>query len=487
MPATVTVTITKGELKSKQFNYSQKEILIVGRDNDCAVFFPEKTVSRYHCLIDIAPPSIMVRDIGSKNGTYLNGKLIGKRPKDMPIEEARKQRSKEFYVKSGDRLGLGRDCEITINVSMPQCCSNCSCEIESVAHKDPAELPLCSDCRNAQKRGTSREIKCEICGDSLRDDEKRLRICASCFKTPEKAVNYLLKRARGGDSALQGMANFRIINKIGHGGMGEVFRVADADGRYYALKIMLPQAAVSDVDRKAFVREAQMQVQLDHPNVVRAYHFGEMNNLYYLLMELCNGGSVYDLIRKNGEKLSLEQATYIILQTLDGLIYAHSAEIIATNRHGKAGNVIGIVHRDIKPSNIFLSDSTNEPTVKVADFGLAKPFEIAGLSGHTIGKNARAGTPQFMPRQQISNYRYARPDVDVWAAAATYYYMVTGFYPKDEWDERAALETAAIPIRQRDSNIPERLAAVIDKALIEESNIGIQSAAELKEQIMRAL
>ena len=65
MPITVTLTVTKGKMKSKQFSYEQHETLILGRNDDCAVVLPETTVSRYHCLVEIAPPSIMVRDLGA--------------------------------------------------------------------------------------------------------------------------------------------------------------------------------------------------------------------------------------------------------------------------------------------------------------------------------------------------------------------------------------------------------------------------------------
>ena len=494
MSATITLTIIKGELKSKQFQYSQKETLIVGRAADCNVVLPEKTISRYHCLIDIAPPAIMVRDIGSKNGTYLNDRIIGKRPAGMSIEEARKQQSKEFLVKSGDRICLSQACEISANVALPQYCSNCSCEIETEAYKNPKGLLLCLDCSNAQKNGTPKQANCGICGGSLYDNEKQLKICAGCCKDPIKAVKYLFERAREGDPSLKVMKKLRRVENLGHGAMGDVWLVADPDDhdRQYALKIMLPKAAASEKQRKMFLREAQVMGQLVHPNVVYAYNFGEMNNFYYILMELCSGGSVDKLISNSGGKLSLDMATHIILQTLDGLIYAHSADIETTDKYGNFVKTMGIVHRDLKPSNIFLSDNTDKPVVKVADFGLAKAFEIAGLTGLTALDDI-GGTIRFQPRQQIINFRDSRPEVDVWAAAASYYFMITGCYPKESKSNdrddvyEAALNTAAIPIRQRDPSIHKSLAVVIDRALVDNPNIGIQSAAELKNQILRAL
>jgi serine/threonine-protein kinase len=127
---------------------------------------------------------------------------------------------------------------------------------------------------------------------------------------------------------------------------------------------------------------------------------------------------------------------------------------------------------------------------KVADFGLAKSFEAAGLSGLTATGSA-AGSPWFMPRQQVINFLYAKPDVDVWAVAASLYNMLTGRFPrnfppgKDPW--RVVLESASVPIQNHLPSIPAKLARVIDHALIDQPEIPIKTAAELKRQLKEAL
>ena len=157
---------------------------------------------------------------------------------------------------------------------------------------------------------------------------------------------------------------------------------------------------------------------------------------------------------------------------------------------GGVGTGKGLVHRDLKPGNIFLTGSGKDRIAKIADVGVGKAFDTAGLSGHTVTGNV-AGTPVFMPRQQIINFKYAKPDVDVWALAATYYNLLTGFYPRDfpkgEDLWLVVLKARPVPIRQRKSSIPEKLARVIDKALIDDPEIIFQSAAELKQAIIEAL
>ncbi|MCL1821640.1 MAG: FHA domain-containing protein, partial [Prolixibacteraceae bacterium] len=146
MAAKIILKISKGSLSGKEFSYSQKESIILGRNKDCHVEFPELTVSRYHCLLDIVPPAVMVRDFGSKNGTFLNGEKIGERAKHLSAEDGREQKYNEFPMKSGDRLGLGHDCEIILYIVLPQYCSECFDELEEFEHHAVDGTPVCDVC-----------------------------------------------------------------------------------------------------------------------------------------------------------------------------------------------------------------------------------------------------------------------------------------------------------------------------------------------------
>lgn len=573
MPVKILFNVKKGELSGKTFVYDGKESVIVGRQDDCNIALPEVTVSRYHCLIDIAPPSVMVRDFGSLNGTYLNGEKIGQRASGMSVEAARDVLGSEFALKPGDRLGIGKDCEISFEVILPQYCADCFCEIDDTGHVNPENMAICADCHEkrreeqkareaaakaekeraeAQKRALELALKakaaadakakaeaekaqreaekkaaelkqkeqeenqrknalaearkaekvrkdeeqkqrmdqrCEVCGGSASASDRPC-LCEECRKDPRKVLRFLMEQAGKGRGDAREIAGYRNIRMLGKGGMGQVWLVEEEKtGERMALKIMLAQVQADEHQKAMFLREAYGAGQLNHPNIVRHFKCGQSGDAYFILMEACDN-SVDTLITNSGGKLSLDLATHITLQVLDGLIYAHKEPVFVRLKNGDTVTANGIVHRDFKPGNIFLTGSGKNLRAKIGDFGLAKAFETSGLSNHTR-TGAAAGTPVFMPKQQVLKFKYAKPDVDVWAAAASYYYMLTGAFTKAFVPEKdlflQAISLPAVPIRVRNPNIPQKLAAVIDKALEEKPKIGVQSAAELKHMIERAI
>jgi serine/threonine protein kinase len=230
---------------------------------------------------------------------------------------------------------------------------------------------------------------------------------------------------------------------------------------------------------------------LRHPHIVRLDDAGYWEGTFFLTLEYCDGGSVDGLMRSRGGPLPVSEAVPIVLQCLDGMDYAHQAELPRVPlADGRFGQGRGLVHRDLKPANLFLCGSGPGRVAKVGDFGLAKAFDLAGLSGQT-STGSGGGTPAFMPRQQVINFKYARPDVDLWALAASLYYMLTGVYPRDfppgKDPCQHVVESRAMPIRQRDPAIPRRLADVLDHALLDQPTIPFQSAAEFKRALSQAL
>lgn len=643
MSSKVIFKVTKGELEGKEFIYDSKEQLFIGRQEDCSIVLPDKSVSRYHCMLEVTPPEVTVRDFGSLNGTFLNREKIGQRESSISAEDAQKEYHEEFELHNGDILGLSRYCEIILHTVPAKRCAECGEELpEDIAAWDDGTVPddapqnfvnekgeaICKDCfikNETEKRKTElaalekdckeREKAEAECKEKARLEQERLEkehinagkkrreaeavaaelarklkeaankaakvederkhkeaeqqaaalkkaeeekqhkleeqrkaeidrlrrqeeenrhreaelkrleeikkqqagaqkkcagcgamftpkmadnnLCPKCMGDRDKIVEAILMQMLGGvlaqqpqkDTGPAAVKGFRKVKRLGVGGMGEVWLVQEEKtGKKYALKTMLPQVAADKRSKETFLREAMLGEAFDHKNIIKVYKTGCESGVFYILMELCEGGSVDKSMERCGGKLPLDVATYIILQVLDGLEYAHHADV-SVKCGWRTKDATGVVHRDFKPGNIFLADGSKYPLAKVADFGLAKAFETAGLSKHTRTGTA-AGTPVFQPRQQIENFKYSKPDVDVWAAAASYYNMLTANFPKDikGKDIWMAMYTGkSVPIRQRNPQIPEKLAAVIDKALVEIPDIGIKSAKELKQQIVSAL
>jgi len=452
MSAKVTLKVIEGKFTGKEFTFKKHNSYIVGRAKDCNLKFPDKqrAISRHHCILDVNPPDIQVRDLGSKTGTYVNGKKIGQRDEEHSVQEGVKLVFPEYDLKNGDELKLA-DTLFRVGIDSPVVSTQ----------------------------------KCTKCGKEVSNETGSLRegkyICRSCRNDPSKIMQQLLEQASAGENELVAIQGYSIIKEIGRGGMGAVYLARHEEtGLEVALKVMLPQVAANKDATRKFLREAYNTQALEHRNIVQVENLGCSNGTFFLTLEFCDRGTIKDLMRRNGGPVSIDVACKIMIQALAGLEYAHRAEIPYVElKDGTIGKGRGLVHRDIKPGNIFLSGNT----AKVADFGLAKAFETAGLSGHTRTGTA-AGTPFFMPRQQVVNFKYSKPAVDVWAIAASLYYMLTGTYPRnflkneDVW--QTVLQTDPVPIRQRKSSIPPKLAEVIDAALVDKPSIQIKSATELK-------
>ena len=713
MPGKVFFEVTMGALEGQVFTYEEADRVFVGRSDDCGVILPEKTVSRYHCLLNINPPTVKLQDFGSLNGTYLNEQIIGRRERTQTREEAGGEAHDEYELHDGDRIRLGKSCELRCRIELPaqdpdedpdgtmvepqdggmtmpepgrrmspedgealkeaerlmeearketeaaraeaeRLAAEAQKEAEAArkeaerqaeevrkeaerqaeearkeaeqkakeeAAQKEAELRKEAEQRMAaalkeaaarreaeqkaeearreaerkaeearkeaerkkeaarkeaerkaeearkeaerkkeaarreaerkaeearkeaerKKEAARREAErlaeearkeaerraeearkkkaeeekqaaamkparrnCRGCGKLFTPTAPDNNLCTDCLKDQGKILDDILMALIGGALAQQGekleaspVEGYDKVGLLGKGGMGEVWKVREKKtGKILALKTMLPEIAADRKAKNMFLREAGICEFLKHKNVVRTYQTGCADGVFYILMDLCGGGSVEDLMKRSGGKLSLNLATYIILQVLDGLDYVHKLELtVEIKKKGLFGgkqtvNVKGVVHRDFKPGNIFLSDHSDHPVAMVADFGMAKAFETAGLTDMSAPGEAK-GTVPFMPRQQVLDCRYAKPEVDVWAAAASYYNMLTGDFPKNLkpgpllW--QGLVTESAVPIRRRDPSIPAGVAQVIDQALIEKPQIGFQSAAEFRRKLAAAL
>ncbi len=459
MSVEVVIKITQGTSGQTEYCYDGSESIIIGRQADCGIILQEATVSRFHCLLEIAAPEIKLQDFGSRNGTF----RISAGKNAVPSEETQVQKFETITLLDGDTVFIGKDCALSVHVR--------------------------------EEKGRHR---CKICGKGFFDENAEVEICSTCMKNEMAVMHYLLREAGPVRKRNTGpdIGGYQKIRLLGAGATGEAWLLADpANGRQVVCKRLLQAEMLGDRKRQRFLREAAIGAQLSHPNVVGQFGSGEDDNVPYILMEYCPGGSVADYMDRCkvtlGAKLSISMATHIVLQVLKALEYVHAVPVETTLANGEKQLMHGVVHRDIKPGNIFMMDYSEKAEVKLADFGFAKAFEAAGMTKFT-STGERAGTWDFTPRMQINDYRYAKPDVDIWSTAATYYYLLTGSPPKDTLGVPnplpIALNTNATPIQRRNPQIPQRLAEVIDFALGEpENRSNIQSAAEFRRMIEAAL
>lgn len=444
--ATVTLKLVKGHLDRDEFVFDERTTCVLGRADDCVPRLPSddhhRTVSRHHCLLDINPPDVRIRDFGSLNGTYVNGKKIGQRAKGQTPEEAAALSYPEHDLADGDEIKIG---ETVFRVAV-------------AAVKRTLVLATCATCAKC-----GREVGGEV-GDRAGE-----YVCLACQAEPDSVLKVLLDLARSGQRDVAPIAGYVMVRELGRGGMGAVYLARhEATGAEVALKVMLPKVAAEANARIRFLREVELTRNLRHPNIAALYDAGSSGGSFYFTSEYCAGGSLDQVLDRAGP-LPVEDAVRLVRQALAGLGHAHEQ---------------GVVHRDLSPQNLLLGvDDRGALVAKVADFGLAKAFDQAGLSGLTR-TGTTAGKPWYMPRQQVINFRNASPAVDVWAMAACLYRLLTGQYPrefplgKDPW--QVVLQAAPVPIRQRRSDVPSGLAVVVDKALQERPGIGFQTAEDFR-------
>jgi eukaryotic-like serine/threonine-protein kinase len=210
---------------------------------------------------------------------------------------------------------------------------------------------------------------------------------------------------------------------------------------------------------------------------------------FFFTLEYCSGGSADRLPRQRDNPLPIDEACSMIRQVLIGLEYVHNTELSVDLPDGSTAQARGLVHRDLKPSNIFLTGTGASQVAKVGDYGLAKAFDLASLSGLTMTGD-RAGTMAFMPRQQVINFKKAKSEVDVWAAASLYFLLTGRFprhFPDDEDPIQVVLRTQRTPIREHNPAIPSRLAKLLDETLIDNPRIIFRTAEEFRQALERVL
>lgn len=281
------------------------------------------------------------------------------------------------------------------------------------------------------------------------------------------------------------IAGYAIEGELGRGGMGVVYAARRVqDGQPVALKTLKPEKSPTGQQVRSFLREVSLVRQLVHPHIVRLLDEGCESGILFYVQELIHGPDLASLVRDAGP-LGLDAAIPIMLGCLKGLAHAHRCELETSLADGSTATFRGLVHRDLKPANVLLERRGDDWLPRIADFGLAKCYEAAGLTDMTRPGRS-GGTPTFWPREQITHYRYLGPPTDVFSMAATFVWMMGGGYVRGGFEKMVAKCLR----RQRDPEIidfmdvitshpprparalvpwlPQIMAEVLDRALQEE-------------------
>lgn len=411
MPASL--TLLKDDKPVSQFAVTGDQPLTVGRSTGNTVQIHDAKISRHHSEIRATPDGYFIRDLGSKNGTFVNG---------ARITEAR--------LRDDDRLqiGLARfvfHCEVS----------------ESGEETQVAPPHLCAAC--------GKIVPIDALG-SARKSQSRV-YCHPCI-----LANPLLGRVIGG---------YEIVQPIGHGSMGIVFKAEQLSmGRLVALKILHDELTANPQAVARFLREARAGGQISHPNIIRIYDMNQADGFYFISMEYAQGGDVGSLLEREGP-LPVKQLLDIAIPTCAALAHAHAA---------------GIVHRDIKPSNLLL---TRDGLVKLADLGLAKSLDAAGLTTLT-GSGAALGTLLYLPPEQLADAHAVDPRADIYSLGATCYRLLSGehAYQAATAQELARAIRTQQPrsLRSYREDVSAELDAAIARAMAPDPARRFQTAEELR-------
>jgi serine/threonine-protein kinase len=361
--------VERGPLRGKELYLEEGRIYTIGRDPTCSLTFPDSLTSRRHVAFRVQEGHVYLRDLESKNGTFVNGEEVGK-----PVE-----------LKLGDQVEVG---ETLVSV--------------------------------------------------LADDE----------------------RATEGGLIGREIAGYRIVERVGRGGMGTVYRAEQRSlDRMVAFKVLSPSLVHDEEFVERFMAEVRAAARLVHPNIVRALDCGRDGQTYYFVMEYMSGGSIEDKVDEEG-RIAPDRAVPMLVDAARGLQYAQSQ---------------GIVHRDIKPDNLMLDE---HGVVKIVDMGIATQLEG---KGKVAQKEGVFGSPHYMAPEQAAGEAIDHR-VDVYGLGATAYTMLSG---RTLFTGESQLEIMSKHVNDDPENlgvvapwVPKRLCKVVMTMVAKDPADRYQSAAE---------
>lgn len=434
-PVQVAIHVVSGPHQGLRWSFDRETHLVVGRQAPSQLKLPEETaMSREHIALRVQPPRIFLTDLNSSNGTKVNGVQI-----------------KSAVLSDGDQFGVG----------------NTLIELEVVrsGKRSGSEPQLNRFEGSAEQRGlgiSSNTLNIPPTAEEFRHTRVRpvhsphvgkreQRLAETIAPSPEQpdSMSAGIRRAEDPvaetiESSLR-LGSYQLDQLLGRGGMATVHRAKHLrTGDVVAIKLIRNDAAITQKQVRLFVREAGVLTNLQHPRIVRAIEFGLEETRLYLVMEYINTVSLFGLLDQQSSKQRTQIATWIVTCVLQAVHYAHQQ---------------GIVHRDIKPGNLLAYRQGRHLKVKLADFGLAKCYEDAGLSQMTSERSMR-GTLAYMAPEQFENARDSGPLVDLFACGACLYHLMLGVLPSVMTNREETMSRLS-----QAENLPDSLKPIIAKSI----------------------
>jgi serine/threonine-protein kinase len=274
------------------------------------------------------------------------------------------------------------------------------------------------------------------------------------------------------------LSNYHILEKLGAGGQGTVYKATDTKlGRAVVIKVLPPELTAKEANLKRFEREARLASSLDHPNICTIFDLDEAEGLHFIAMQHIEGRNVRQLVA--GRPLELKSALLIAIQVADALSTAHAR---------------GIIHRDIKSGNVMVTPTGQ---VKILDFGLAKLLDDSEASVTGIHRTELTevgvpyGTATYAAPEQARGDRVDKR-ADIFSTGVLLYEMLTGTWPfrgKTTIDVRhAVLHDAPRPVAEmRSEGVPPRIQQILDRAMAKEPRDRYQKMEEMRDDLRKAL
>lgn len=422
----VVLTYTSGPERGETIAVARGTRHSFGRSSKAGTKLRDNHLSRIHFELDFRGEVALVRDCGSRNGTFVNGRRI----------------NAERSLIDGDRLLAGEQVWDVRYVT----------DLDAIEEEGEETVSFLDQPKACACCGRSITLATFADGDVPEKDGQYL--CPDC----STVVSFTSNEFQG----------YEVLERLGAGSAGLVFKARQLVlDRVVALKVLRQRQRRSARTEARFLREAATISKLEHPNIVRIFDASPFPKGYFIVMEYFQATDLQTLLERRGPP-SVAVALSVGLQVCRALEYAARE---------------GIVHRDVKPANVLYR--AEDGIAKLSDFGLAKQIGVS--AGTRDGEGI--GTPCYMPPEQVNNAKGVDVRADLYSLGATLYHLLSGRYPivANNLQEFVTniLERDPPPIEQLNPRVPTELCEVVRKAMRKKPAQRYQSAPQLYEALDR--